>query len=391
MLFKYNKQISNFLFLVVLALAGIIDVAGQEGLPLKAERSIEFTTDEGTWISLDVSGDGKTIVFELLGDLYTLPIEGGDAVRITSGMAFDAQPTYSPDGARIAFVSDRSGSENIWIVNEDGSDPIQLSFDSQSLYVSPGWTPDGAHIVVTRLGPGSDLWDRSEEIWMYSTSGDDNGVQITNLKPNKGQRYALDPIASPDGRYLYYAIRAFRPWLEMKFEIPSSQIVRRDRITGVEDIITEAPGSGLRPVLSPAGSQLVYGTRFEAETGLRIRDLATGEERWLKYPVQRDAQESFAERGLLPGYAFTPDGKEIVLSYGGKIHRVNVNSGETRVVPFKAQVSQDIGPLLNFPSRVEQEPSPARRQVRLDAFPAGTRGPHPSGALRAGLPAQAVR
>ncbi len=349
--------------LLVLVLASIAASAAiaenslaTEGLPLKPERKIEFTTDEGTWISLDVSRDGKTILFELLGDLYTVPITGGDAAGITSGMAFDSQPTYSPDGAHIVFVSDRGGSENIWIANTDGSDPIPLSQESQSLFVSPSWTPDGDYIVVTRLGPGSGLWDRSEEIWRYPVNGG-AGVQISG---SESKHFAMGPIASPDGRYLYYARRSFRPWLDMDFRLPSSQIVRRDRTTGDEDVITEAPGSGLRPLLSPDGTQLVYGTRFETETGLRIRDLASGEERWLKYPVQRDAQESFAERDTLPGYAFTPDGKEIVLAYGGKIHRVNVASGEARVVPFTAKVSQGVGPLLNFPARVEQGPVRAR-------------------------------
>jgi len=349
------------LFAVLLTSTGVLAAAveGQstaEGLPLKPERKIEFTTDEGTWISLDVSRDGKTVLFELLGDLYTIPIEGGNAVRITDGMAFDSQPSYSPDGLNIAFVSDRGGSENVWISKANGSEARQLSEDTQSQFVSPSWTPDGKYVVVTRLGPGSGLWDRSEEIWMYHTRNGD-GVQVTR---SQSKHYAMGPIASPDGRYLYYAMRSFRSWLEMDFRLPASQIVRRDRSTGDEDAITEAPGSGLRPVLSPDGTQLVYGTRFEAETGLRIRDLASGEERWLKYPVQRDAQESYAERDTLPGYAFTPDGEEIVLSYGGKIHRVNVKSGEAQVVPFTVKVSQDVGPLLNFPSRVAEGPVRAR-------------------------------
>ena len=85
------------------------------GLPLTPDRTIEFTTDEGTWVSLDVSPDGKTIVFDLLGDLYTVPIAGGEAKAITTGLAFDSQPSYSPDGKLIAFVSDRDGADNLWI------------------------------------------------------------------------------------------------------------------------------------------------------------------------------------------------------------------------------------------------------------------------------------
>ena len=198
------------------------------------------------------------------GDLYTVPLEGGDSVGITSGMAFDSQPCYSPDGLHIAFLSDREGSENVWIANSDGSDPKQLSKDKQSLFVSPSWTPDGEFVVVTRNAPGSGIWDRSEEIWMYHVKGGE-GVQVTD---STQQHYAMGPVASPDGRYLYYAKRSFRPWIDMNFTLPSCQIARRDLTTGDEDVITEAPGSAFRPVLSPDGTQLVYGTRHESETGI---------------------------------------------------------------------------------------------------------------------------
>jgi hypothetical protein len=66
----------------------------EEGLPLKTEKKIEFTTDEGTWMSLDVSSDGKTIVFDILGDLYTVPIGGGEAKRIVGGLSFESHRLY---------------------------------------------------------------------------------------------------------------------------------------------------------------------------------------------------------------------------------------------------------------------------------------------------------
>jgi len=332
----------------------------EEGLPLKPTRKIEFTTDEATWLSLDVSPDGRTILFELLGHLYALAIEGGEAKRITSGMPFDSQPRYSPDGKTIAYVSDRGGADNVWIARPDGSEPKQLSKDPHSLFASPAWTPDGEYVIASRQ---TQLPLGAFELWMYHVKGG-AGVQITKAAAKPDARpdewwNALGAVASPDGRYLYYTHRDkwFNPY---NVTYPLSQVVRRDRVTGDEDTITEAVGSAIRPLLSPDGAQLVYGTRHEAQTGLRLRDLGTGEERWLRYPVEHDDQESRYTRDFLPGYAFTPDGKEVVVAYGGKIHRVSVATGDARDVPFTAQVSRDLGPALSFPARVEEGPVRAR-------------------------------
>src|SRR5215470_10323493 len=126
-------------------------------LPLKSDRKIEFTTDEGTWLSLDASPDGKTIVFELLGDIYTLPIEGGEAKLIDGGMAFDSQPRFSPDGKWIAFLSDREGNENVFIMHPDGTEQKQVSKDPNSEFASPSWSPNGKYIFAskTNFGIGS--------------------------------------------------------------------------------------------------------------------------------------------------------------------------------------------------------------------------------------------
>lgn len=332
----------------------------KEGLPLKPARKVEFATDEGTWMSLDVSRDGKTIIFELLGDLYTVPIEGGEAKLVVGGLSFDCQPRYSPDGKWITFISDRDGSENVWIAKADGSEARQLSKDKQSVFASPSWTPDGQFVVVSR---SAQLPFTPFELWMYHVKGG-AGVQITKFraKPDQPKTQwfnAVGAVASPDGKHLYYTHRdkAFNPY---NVVFPLSQIVRRDRRSGDEDTITDARGSAFSPILSPDGTKLVYGTRHETETGLRIRDLSTGEERWLKYPVDRDDQESLYTRDFLPGYAFTPDGKEVVVSYGGKIRRVDSSTGEVRDVPFTAKVALDLGPQLNFPWRVEDGPVKAR-------------------------------
>ena len=335
-----------------------------EGLPLKPERRIEFTTDEGTWISLDVSPDGKTIVFELLGNLYTLPMGGGEATRITpGGLAFNSEPKYSPDGSRIAFVSDRSGSENLWTSNPDGTDPKSVTEGARERFSSPTWSSDGDFLLAVHAGktapPG---------VWMYHVKGG-AGFQVAGAKkvPSATDTGPMDqvdgPVTSRDGRYLYYAKTVPAPLL-IEFPSPFWQIARRDLSTGDEDVLTQSAGSALRPVLSPDGKLLVYGTRYHEKTGLRVLNLLTGEERWLKYPVQRDGQEGDSGRGLLPGYAFLPGGKEIVVAYGGKIHRVGIGMGEDRVIPFVAHVTQDLGPKLDFPIRVEDGPEVRARLIQ---------------------------
>src|ERR1700719_85437 len=224
----------------------------KKGLPLKAARKIEFTTDEGTWLSLDVSQDGKTIVFELLGDIYTLPIEGGVAKLIDGGMAFDSQPRFSPEGKWIAFLSDREGSENIWIMHPDGTEAKQVSKDPNNDFASPNWSPDGKYIFVSKAGFGITTY----EIWMYHVDGG-TGVQITKAKPApttpRNERHnALGVAPSPDGKYIYYAVR--HGGFTYNAQFPLWQIARRDRKTGDEDVLIEQLDSSFRPLLSPDGS-----------------------------------------------------------------------------------------------------------------------------------------
>ncbi len=351
----------------------------KKGLPLASERKIEFTTDEGTWISLDVSPDGKTIVFELLGDLYAMPSEGGEAKRLPvsdssqkdgNTMAFDSQPRFSPDGKWIAFLSDREGVENVWICKSDGTEPKQLSKDTSGAFLSPTWTEDSLYVGVSHATPASG----TAELWMYHIQGG-SGIQVNkaaaipqtpfNQRPN-----IYGAVASRDGKYWFYA-RSRGGHQYNRLDFPIWEIVRRDRVTGDEDVLTDAPGSAIRPALSPDGTKLIYGTRYEADTALRIRDLSTGEDRWLKYPIQRDDQESRGTRDTLPGYAFMPDGKEIVISYGGKINRLNITTGEDRPIPFTARVSQELGPLLEFPARVEEGPVRARLVQAPEQSPDG--------------------
>lgn len=337
-------------------------------LPLKPERKLTFSTDEGTWMSLDVSPDGGTIVFELLGDLYTVPMSGGAATLISGGMAFDSTPAYSPDGAKIAFISDRAGSNNLWIADADGSNAKQLSKDSTATMTSPVFSPDGDYVVVAKSPSAADF--TIFELWMYHVKGG-SGIQITSKGsgPRPFQQNALGPNFSPDGKYLYYSARTGGFTYNAQF--PLWNVSRRDMTTGETEVVVQAYGSAIRPIISPDGNYLVYGTRYDAETGLRIRDLRTGDDRWLAYPVTRDEQESAFSRDLLPGAAFTPDSRRLVMNIGGKIQAIDIATGEMTVIPFTADIDQDIGPDLHIAQTEDTGPVRARIIQSPDMAPDG--------------------
>lgn len=342
-------------------------LAGDSNFPLVPTRRLTFTTTEGTWMSLDVSPDGKTIVFDLLGDLYTLPIKGGKAKRITSGMAFDAQPRFSPDGKKIVFLSDRSGAENIWIANADGEALMQVTRGADKNFLSPEWSPDGRHIVVSAAGALQLIGPMKP--WIYPVDGG-AGEQLGGSPPD---RHIAGLAFGAKANKLWYAFRKAGFSYDVSF--PLWQIGVFDQRTRTHNTYTSSQGSGFRPVLSPDGKWLVYGTRYGVETGLRIRNLQSGEEGWLAYPVQFDAQESNkASMDVLPGYSFTPDGRAIVASYGGGFWRIPINGDKIKEIPFTADVDLALGPKLRFAKRIEDGPSFTARRIRDVSFsPDGNR------------------
>jgi WD40 repeat protein len=328
------------------------------GLPLQAERTARFTADRGTWMSVDVSPDGQTLVFDLLGDLYTMPASGGSATRITTGMGHDMQPRFSPDGRQIVFVSDRSGDENLWLYSLDTRQARQLTRGWNSTYLSPVWTPDGKYIAVSRSAPLSGL----EKIWLFHVDGG-TGVEMAAGPPALRM---LGPAFGADPRYVWFTQRNGTWTYNAIF--PQYQLGVYDRETGTRTTMSGRLGSAFRPALSQDGKWLAYGTRFEAETGLRIRDLESGEERWLAYPIQRDDQESVASMDVLPGYAFTPDSRAVIMSYDGRFWRVPVDGSAATQIPFTAQVEVAVGPELKFEYPIEDTPTFTVTQIR-DAVP----------------------
>ena len=324
-------------------------------LPLEPERTISFSTDQGTWISLDVSPDGQQIVFDLMGDIYSLPIGGGKATQITSGMAYEVHPRYSPDGKSIVYISDKSGSDNIWTMELDSKEDKQITKEKKHNFFSAEWTPDGQYIVGCK-------GRRNIKMHIYHKEGGAGSQLFAEPKNIK----AIDPAFSADGKLLYFS-RRNNAW-NYNAQLPQYQIGTYDMEDSDMAIITSRYGSAFTPTLSSDGKWLVYGTRFEDETGLVLRDLTSGTEKWLAYPVQRDEQESIAPLGVLPAMSFTPDNKNLIASYGGKIYNISLADNKAVEIPFNVDVTLELGPRLKFEYPIEDSAEALVTQIR-DARP----------------------
>ena len=342
----------------------------QEGLPLKPTRTMTMTTRVGHWMSVDVSRDGQTLVFDLLGDIYTMPIAGGKATPLTRGMGFDAQPRFSPDGKKVVFVSDRDGGYNLYVMTVDKKDTVQLTTGKTNRYYSPTFTPDGKYVIATR-GPSICMYLRHRR-WNgrradASGCGPPTGGRARRwggVRRTRLVRWA--PRSGGDPRYVWFAQR--RGKLMYNTPLQDYTLAVYDRESGQTTTRESRWGSAFRPVLSPDNKWLVYGTRYVDETRLRIRDLKTGEEKWLVYPVQRDDQESSASLDVLPGMAFTPDSKWVITTWDGKLWKVPVPSGKPVEIPFEAEVVQPMGPAVRFEYSIPDSSSFVIKQIR-DATP----------------------
>ncbi|MCA6415239.1 MAG: PD40 domain-containing protein, partial [Cytophagales bacterium] len=323
----------------------------KKDLPLEIARRISIKTNEGSWMSLDVSPDGKTIAFDFLGDIFTMPITGGKPVQFTKGMSFDSHPKFSPDGTKLLFISDRSGGENIWWFNLDKKDSLQVTKGNNEHYQSAEWTPDGTYIVASR-------GIRNLKLWMFHKEGG-SGAQLIS-KPDNLK--TVEPAFGNDGRYVWFAHRT-GAW-NYNAQLPQYQISTYDRDNGEIERKTQRYGSAFSPTLSPDGKWLVYGTRHNDQTGLLLRDIKSGDERWLAYPVQRDEQESIAPLGVLPAMSFTPDSKEVVASYGGKFYRIPVAGGDAITIPFEMETEFLVGPRVDFKYPIKDDKDMIATQIR---------------------------
>jgi len=350
--------------------SGAWNVEDKHGVTSEAK----LDTRTGTWMSVDVSPDGKQLVFDMLGDLYLLPIEGGEAKSLTSGVAWDEQPRWSPDGKRIAFTSDRAGGDNLWVVDAGGSNARQVTKENFRLLNSPAWTPDGRfiagrkHFTSTRsAGAG--------EIWLYHADGPaGDGIQMTKRRTE--QKDEGEPAFSPDGRYLYWSMDA-TPGASFEYNKDGNgqiyTIQRLDRESGEVLTIAGGPGGACRPLPSPDGKRLAYVKRVRFQSVLHVMDLDSGTERAVMGGLERDMQEIWAVHGVYPVMAWTPDGRSIVYWAKGGLHRVDVATRQVRDIPFHVTGTRRVSEAVRFPVAVAPDSVRARMLRWVSVSPAGGR------------------
>jgi Tol biopolymer transport system component len=335
-------------------------VVRQESPP---PRLIDISTREGTWMSLDVSPDGSQMVFDLLGDLYIMPVGGGEARRLTTlpkqqadnaiprpaavvamdgpmvqGQAFDVQPRFSPDGKRIVFISDRDGSDNVYTMRADGTDLHQVSF-GRDMHTSPTWSPDGKSIAVRRVSvrPYAPMGS-SGPIVIYPAEGGKGALATKSTAASN----VSGPEFSPDGQSVYFASPSDEPPGAFGPGHPL-QVKRWDKATDRVTEVTDNFSAAIRPAITRDGKLLTYATFEDGEMVLRARELSTNRDRIVKRGIELSASLGGTELDHLPGYAFSPDGSFVFLSYGGKIHRIAMADGATTDVPFHVETSIQVG------------------------------------------------
>ena len=329
---------------------------------------VELSLSEGTWLGLDVHPEGDRILFDLLGDLYVLPIEGGRAARLTSGAAWDTEARWSPDGRELVFTSDRGGNRNLWLADADGARPRALTSETEARVSDAAWTPDGEHLVARKRTTDSSSIGL-HELWLFDRFGG-AGLALSKKEETAG---LSEPSLSPDGRYVYFSARDARYRYDRDPNRGIWQVRRLDRASGTARPLTGEFGGAVRPTPSPDGRSLALVRRVREATHLEIQDLETGARRTLADWLSRDEQEGFAVSGLYPRMDWTPDGRRIVLWAKGGLWSIDVATGERTAIPFEVEASLSVTEALR-PPRSPVESTVAARLVRWPVLaPGGVR------------------
>ena len=334
------------------------------GNPPGPRSEVVINTKSGTWMSVDVHPHKEELIFDLLGDIYTISLSGGAAKALSSGMAWDMQPRYSPDGQWIAFTSDRGGGDNLWIMPSSGGEPRSVTKEKFRLLNSPEWSPDGRFLVARKhytsrrsLGAG--------ELWLYHVAGG-TGRQLT--KKSNDQKDLGEPAFSADGKHLFFS-QDITPGTRFEYNKDPNGAIYGIKRLNLEDGVIESwianSGGAIRPSPSPDGKQLAFIRRVRGKTCLFVQDLQSGLETLIYDELDRDMQETWAVHGVYPGLSWTPDSRAVVFWARGGIFKIQISTRALSQINFHVRDTRMVSEALQFTF----DPAPESFQTRMNRWP----------------------
>lgn len=327
---------------------------------------VAFDVEEGTWMSVDVSPDGSTLMFDLLGDIYSLPAAGGEARLVHGGAAMQRSPRFSPDGKQMLYVNDASGGDNIWLSNVDGSAARAVTSQTVNSLTGAQWLPDGQSFVAAQLFAGDDKL-HAAELRLFELSGGTGRILVP--APASGEN-VHEAQFSPDGRYLYYTEKITPPSNSVVY-IDANHIhyavMRRDLSNGATESLIRGFGSATTPQPSPDGKRIAFVRRVKTKTVLFTYDIGSGEQRPIYAELDRDAQADFTWQGsYYPAFDWFPDSRHVAIWGKGKLWKIDMDSGSAAPIPFRVHARHKV----TTPPRFTHDLAPERFPVKAIRQPA---------------------
>ncbi|HCE21159.1 MAG TPA: hypothetical protein DF282_01430 [Hyphomonas sp.] len=346
------------LFVLAYAAAHPAPASGDSLSSHTGVKTVNLDLSEGTWMSLDVSPDGKFISFDLLNDIYVMPASGGKAVAIHQGSVAQRSPQFSADGQFLTYLSDESGADNVWVSRVDGSEARQITQESHAMIAGPAWAADGKSIAAVKTY--SDIFRvRNSEIHLYNLDGTSDEIIVS---PPQSGKDVQEPRFSPDGRYLYYTERIGGDhYVYMNTGLKNFAINKLDLETGKKRRAISGFGGASTPQVSPDGNSVAFIRRLGAKTVLFVKDLETGYEQPIYDELGRDLHGDYLpQEHYYPSFDWFPDNRTIAIWAKGKIVRIDTHSASAEEIPFSLTSRHELQPAI----RVKQDLAPEQVTIR---------------------------
>ncbi len=263
--------------------------------------------------------NGKDVVFSYAGDLWTVPIQGGEARRLTSHVGYEMFGRFSPDGKTIAFTAEYDGNREVYSIPAEGGEPVRLTYTSTNGRDDLGdrmgpnnmvmtWSPDGKHIVFrNRIGDGFEglLWTISP-----------NGGMPTQIPLPEGGWCSY----SPDGTRLAYnrVMREFRTWKYYRGGMADDIWIYDPKAQKVTNV-TNNDAQDIFPMW--VGEEIYFASDRDMVMNLFVYDTRTGATRKVTNFTEYDVK--------FP----STDGKTIVFENGGWLYKLDPGTKQCTKIP----------------------------------------------------------